>query len=953
MAVLDRRSATLAFGLTCLAAVVAACFGGVLFRGGQFAFRDAANFYYPLYARVQQEWAAGRLPLWEPGQDGGTPMLGSPMAAVLYPGKLLFALVPYPWGIRLYTVAHEVLAFATMVVLMRSWRVGATGAILAGLGYAFGGPVLSDYFNIIYLVGAAWVPLGFHAADRWLRLGRRWALVELALVLAMQVLGGDPEAAYLTMLCAFGYAVGLVRPRSGMPSPARAGLWGLGILAAAVAWTWAGPHLAPWIHGSGGLRGLAILASLWTFGILCFVASRRRDERTELTAMLVGLAVAGILALTLSGMQTLPVLDQIAMSVRWTGAGLINIYDSSLVPYRAVEWLWPNVFGTFNAGNRFWMSLLPPAGPPKVWPLTLYMGALPLVLACGASGFRGGPPWRAWMTAIAILSFWASLGAFAGPARWSSETSRFAGDGSFYGLLATLVPGLRLFRFPCKLLVFTAMALSAMAGMGWDQVATGAVAGRRRVIAITAGLLALTALVLTASAGLRDRLVAAMAAAGKSSYGVLGPLDPPGAVGDLLGGLGHGAIALASGLAVLAWSIRRPGRAGLAAMALVAADLAVANARWVIAIPQADFEREPEVARVLRAAERDDPEPGPFRIHRPTSWAPLGWFEAASPRRMREFIDWEIDTLQPGFGLLHGFSYVLSDDSQTGRADYRSLFRPSVRPLDPRTAAELGMEPGRPVLYYPRRWFDLWGVRYFILAAHPGDWLGADRSYAAFRDQTDLIYPDFTAAAGPDRRQKREEWLRTRDVQVRRNRTAFPRAWIVHDARLIRPLAGAQATSRAWDALVGRLGFPVDPTRPDPSRATTDLRASAYVEADDPAALDAYLPRTATDPSERVNVRYDGPARVVLEASLRRPGLIVLADTYDPGWRLAIDGRPAPFWRANLLMRAAAVTAGPHTLVYTYRPASVRLGAWASSAGLIALIGLALWARERRPVGIT
>ena len=44
-------------------------------------------------------------------------------------------------------------------------------------------------------------PDSFRAADRWLRLGRRAALPQLALVLAMQVLGGDPEAAYVTALC--------------------------------------------------------------------------------------------------------------------------------------------------------------------------------------------------------------------------------------------------------------------------------------------------------------------------------------------------------------------------------------------------------------------------------------------------------------------------------------------------------------------------------------------------------------------------------------------------------------------------------------------------------------------------------------------------------------------------------------------------------------------------------
>ena len=79
--------------------------------------------------------------------------------------------------------------------------------------YAFGGPVLFQYCNAIYLVGAAWLPLGFRAADRWLRQGRRIALAELAVVLAMENLGGDPESAYLTGVCAAAYAVGLAASR--------------------------------------------------------------------------------------------------------------------------------------------------------------------------------------------------------------------------------------------------------------------------------------------------------------------------------------------------------------------------------------------------------------------------------------------------------------------------------------------------------------------------------------------------------------------------------------------------------------------------------------------------------------------------------------------------------------------------------------------------------------------
>ncbi len=53
-----------------------------------------------------------------------------------------------------------------------------------------------------------------HAVDRWVRLGRRWGLFELACVLSMQVLGGDVQSAYLLGLAGAGYALGLASSRA-------------------------------------------------------------------------------------------------------------------------------------------------------------------------------------------------------------------------------------------------------------------------------------------------------------------------------------------------------------------------------------------------------------------------------------------------------------------------------------------------------------------------------------------------------------------------------------------------------------------------------------------------------------------------------------------------------------------------------------------------------------------
>ena len=143
--------------------------------------------------------------------------------------------------------------------------------------------------------------------------------------------------------------------------------------------------------------------------------------------MLLGLLAAGILALLLAAARCCRCSSTWPPASAGRAAGPEDLFESSLLPYRVVEWIWPSVFGGFTAGNRYWMPILPPAGAHRPSPLSLYVGALPIILALAAAGFRGGPPWRSWMTAVVLLSFWASLGEFAGPSGWSAEVEPIAG----------------------------------------------------------------------------------------------------------------------------------------------------------------------------------------------------------------------------------------------------------------------------------------------------------------------------------------------------------------------------------------------------------------------------------------------------------------------------------------------------------------------------------------------
>jgi hypothetical protein len=247
------------------------------------------------------------------------------------------------------------------------------------------------------------------------------------------------------------------------------------------------------------------------------------------------------------------------------------------------------------------------------------------------------------------------------------------------------------------------------------------------------------------------------------------------------------------------------------------------------------------------------------------------------------------------------------------------------------------------MVYYPRRSFDLWGARYFVLPATP-DLASRERGMASFLDQTELIYPS-PEVLYRRRDNERESWGLQHDWHLRRNTAAYPRAWVVHSALLRPPSSDAETRAR----MIRALTYMNDRFWSEGDRPVVDLRQTALIETEDKDALKPFLSPAAAGRSEPVEVVKYEPHRVELSATLEQPGLIILADTYYPGWWLTIDGEPAPIYRANRMMRGAVVPAGRHTLVYVYRPASFYIGAVISVIGLCALLACGWRAFGRRP----
>ena len=343
------------------------------------------------------------------------------------------------------------------------------------------------------------------------------------------------------------------------------------------------------------------------------------------------------------------------------------------------------MFGIQFEGNTFWGDLLRlPGASQKVWVPSFYMGCLALVMAMGTVSLRRGAPWRVWLSAIMLVSLVLSLGEYTSPI-WATrvlaavtkqpaleqmvqELGRLDkdddtpirldrhlrdGDGSIYWLMSAILPGFRQFRFPAKFFTFVCLSLAVLAGMGWDELRAG---GMRRVVTIAALFLAMSL------AGLGGVLIAGSRILyAFRSYPVAspyGPFDPEGAYAAIVRSLLQTSIVLGLGLVAVRLVRTRPLLAGAIVLIVATGDLAAANVRFVLTVPQSLFETIPEVARLIRDAERERPADGPYRVHRMPMWDPMEWLENRSVDRNLDLVSWERNTLQPKYGINYGIEYA-------------------------------------------------------------------------------------------------------------------------------------------------------------------------------------------------------------------------------------------------------------------------------------------------------
>src|SRR3989339_1056790 len=165
-----------------------------------FAFKDLSRYFYPLRYLMVEQVKSGTIPLWNPYNFCGYPLIATLQIGFFYPLSLIHYLLPFNLAFNYYTILHYFLAACFMYLMLRHFLLSYWASFYGGIIFTFFGFLISVSNMNTSLSAVIWLPLIVIFCDR-LRQERSYKfIVILALLLASQFLGGEPTIIYGTGL---------------------------------------------------------------------------------------------------------------------------------------------------------------------------------------------------------------------------------------------------------------------------------------------------------------------------------------------------------------------------------------------------------------------------------------------------------------------------------------------------------------------------------------------------------------------------------------------------------------------------------------------------------------------------------------------------------------------------------------------------------------------------------
>src|SRR5207247_2949860 len=121
--------------------------------------------FYPWRDFAMSELAQGRLPLWNPYNGAGAPLLANYQSALLYPPHLLYWLWSGPQMMGFLGMLHLAWAGLGMWLFTGRLKLPTLGRGIAALAYSLSNTIVARFGTFPMVDVAAWLPWLLLATD--------------------------------------------------------------------------------------------------------------------------------------------------------------------------------------------------------------------------------------------------------------------------------------------------------------------------------------------------------------------------------------------------------------------------------------------------------------------------------------------------------------------------------------------------------------------------------------------------------------------------------------------------------------------------------------------------------------------------------------------------------------------------------------------------------------------
>lgn len=182
-----------AFGLTWI-------FWSGLWAGGGLIGGDLYTYFFPQKTFFADRLQAGEFPLWNSNIGHGVPLVAESQTGAFYPfNYFAYRAFPVNTAYNFVQILHYVLAFVFTAMYVRRLGYSIVAALFSGLVYTYGwfpSRICLEWA----IIGGAWLPLTLWCVESFFQ-ARLWRYpILLCFALAMQILPGHFNLAFITQL---------------------------------------------------------------------------------------------------------------------------------------------------------------------------------------------------------------------------------------------------------------------------------------------------------------------------------------------------------------------------------------------------------------------------------------------------------------------------------------------------------------------------------------------------------------------------------------------------------------------------------------------------------------------------------------------------------------------------------------------------------------------------------